>query len=178
MSKIFSVYSKNKDGIDVDRVWFESSNIKYTECLDNNNELKTLKVVFNNGTQYQYNKVDVGKYLLFREDLSQGKALNKYIKGEGYEYEKLDNADLDAINWELEFRLNGGFFVSYDGREFTLKDNKDEILCGKEVKLTKDAFDTICAVLTAVGKEIYVEGENFIDENNEEYSSAEPNIPF
>ena len=90
MSKIFNLYTKNKDGIDVDRTWYQSSNIKYSECLDYDNRLKTLKVVFNNGTQYEYKNVNSQDYLLFRDASSQGKALNEYIKPKGYEYEKLD----------------------------------------------------------------------------------------
>ena len=86
MSKIFNYYSK-----DVDKCWYNSSNIKYSECIDKDGELKTVKIVFANGTQYQYNKVNVQDYLLFRENTSQGKALNKFIKSKGYEYEKLEN---------------------------------------------------------------------------------------
>ena len=89
MSKIFNLYTKNNNGINVDRTWYQSSNIKYSECLDYDNKLKTLKVVFNNGTQYEYKDVKTTDYLLLREDESQGKALNKYIKANGYDYEKL-----------------------------------------------------------------------------------------
>ena len=93
MSKIFNFYAN-----DVDRTWYQSSNIKYSECIDNDNDLKTLKVVFNNATQYEYKKVDVRDYLLFRDAASQGKALNEYIKPKAYEYEKLENADLATLD--------------------------------------------------------------------------------
>ena len=165
MSKIFGFYAN-----DVDKNWFQSSNIRYSECIDHDNELKTLKVVFNNGTQYQYNNVDVQNYILFRDDSSQGKALNQYIKAKGYEYEKLENADMQALEDELNFRMEGGTFVFYDGNKFIMKDNKDNILCEKEVKLTEAAFNTVCSALEAVGKQLYTEGSNFLEdtENNED----------
>ena len=173
MSKIFNVYSKNNDGVDQDKVWFQSSNVKYSECLDKDNELKTLKVVFNNGTQYEYKGVRVQDYLLFREDASQGKALNKYIKANGYEYEKLENADLDALESELNFRMEGGMFVLYNGEKITLKDNKDVVLMEKEVKLTEAAFNTLCSALEAVGKQLYTIGENFVEDKDNQ-----SNLPF
>lgn len=156
MSKIFSVYSNN-----IDKVWYQSSNIKYSECIDKEGELKKLKVVFNNGTQYQYNDVDVNQYLLFREDASQGKALNKYIKGNGYEYTKLEDANMEGIENELNFRMEGGHFVTYDGEKLTLKDNKDTILLENECKLTEEAFEVVCNIINALGKAIYIEGDNF-----------------
>ena len=170
MSKIFELYSKNKDGIDSNRVWYASSNIKYSELIDHDNNLKTLKVVFNNGTQYLYKNVNVQHFLLFRDADSQGKALNQYIKGNNYEYEKLEDANMEALQDELNFRMENGIFVFYDGEKFTIKDNKDNILCEKEVKLTEAAFNTICSALEAVGKQLYIEGKNFLEdtENNED----------
>ena len=165
MSKIFNFYAN-----DTDKTWYQSSNIKYSECIDHDNDLKTLKVVFNNGTQYQYKKVDVRDYLLFRDASSQGKALNEYIKPKGYEYEKMENADLATLDGELTFRMEDGIFVLYYGDKFTIKDNKDNVICEKEVKLTEAAFQTICSALEAVGKQLYIEGDNFIEdgENKED----------
>ena len=169
MSKIFGFYSK-KSETDVEKMWYQSSNIKYSECIDHDNDLKTLKVVFNNGTQYQYKKVDVRDYLLFRDASSQGKALNEYIKPKGYEYEKMENADLATLDGELTFRMEDGIFVLYDGNKFTIKDNKDNVICEKEVKLTEASFHTICSALEAVGKQLYIEGDNFVEdgENKED----------
>ena len=161
MSKIFGFYTKSKDGIDVDRTWYQSSNIKYSECLDPDNELKTLTVVFNNGTQYKYNKVDSRDYLLFRDATSQGKALNEYIKPKGYEYEKLENADLATLDGELTFRMEDGIFVFYDDGKFIMKDNK-----------------TICSALEAVGKQLYTEGKNFIKDGEREKDRTLSESPF
>lgn len=165
MSKIFNFYAN-----DTDKTWYQSSNIRYSECIDHDNDLKTLKVVFNNGTQYQYKKVDVRDYLLFRDASSQGKALNEYIKPKGYEYEKMENADLATLDGELTFRMEDGIFVLYDGDKFTIKDNKDNVICEREVKLTEAAFQTICSALEAVGKQLYTEGDNFVEdgENKED----------
>jgi hypothetical protein len=165
MSKIFNFYAN-----DIDKTWYQSSNIKYSECIDHDNDLKTLKVVFNNGTQYEYKNVSVQDYLFFRDSASQGKALNQYIKGKNYEYEKMENADMQALEDELNFRMEGGIFVTYDGNKFVMKDNKDNVICEKEVKLTEAAFQTICSALEAVGKQLYIEGDNFVEdgENKED----------
>ena len=166
MSRIFNFYAKNKDGVDTDFTWYDSSNIKYSECTDPDNELKTLTVVFNNGSKYAYKDVDSTKYLLFREDASQGKALNKFIKG-SYEYEKLENADVDMLNAELDFRTHDGMFVNYDvnDNKLIIKNNVDSTLIEKEVKLSKDAFDTICEVLRALGKNIRVDVKGDFEED-------------
>ena len=149
MSKIFNVYSN-----DVDRTWYQSSNIKFSECIDHDNQLKTLKVVFNNGTQYKYDKVDVRDYLLFRDAESQGKALNQYIKPKGYAYIRLDNADLATLDGELTFRMEGGVFVDYDGEHLKMRNNKDEVILDKETKINKEALNAVCAALVAVGKDV------------------------
>ena len=149
MSKIFNFYAK-----DVDRTWYQSSNIKYSECIDNDNDLKTLKVVFNNGTQYRYDRVDVRDYLLFRDSESQGKALNQHIKSRDYAYEKLENADLATLDGELTFRMEGGVFVDYDGKTMTMRDNKDTVIFEKETNLDREALNAVCGALVAVGKDV------------------------
>ena len=159
MSKIFGFYAN-----DVDKSWYDSSNVKYSECDDHDNALKTLRVVFNNGTQYEYKNVNVQDFLFFRDAVSQGKALNQYIKGKGYEYEKLENANMEALEDELEFRTQGGVFVFYEDGKFTMKDNKDNVICEKDVKLTEAAFNTTCAALEAVGKQLYIEGKDFLED--------------
>ena len=49
MAKLLNVYSNN-----VDKAWYRSSNVLFSECIDNEDKFKTLKVVFSNGRQYQY----------------------------------------------------------------------------------------------------------------------------
>ena len=137
MSKIFDLYTKDKDGNDISRTWYKSSNITYSECVDYDNKPKTLRVVFNNGTQYEYKDVQV---------------------------------------------MEEGIFVFYDGEKFTMKDNKDNVICEREVKLTEKAFNTICSALEAVGKQLYTEGKNFIEDkdNDKELPFEENNeeAPF
>jgi hypothetical protein len=173
MSKIFNVYSN-----DVDRTWYQSSNIKFSECIDHDNQLKTLIVVFNNGTQYRYDKVDVRDYLLFRDAESQGKALNQYIKPKGYAYEKLENADLATLDGELTFRMEGGVFVDYDGEHLKMRNNKDEVILDKETRIDKEALNAVCAALTAIGKDVKLTipddfGLTKVDEVKSETEAAE-----
>lgn len=146
MAKKFNIYCNG-----VDKTWYDSSNVAYSECIDNENKPKTLKIVFTNGTQYQYNDVDVRDYLLFREDSSQGKALNRLIKEKKYEYSKLDNADLEAINEELFFRSENGFYVENNDEFFEIKNNKDESVFKLSKPLEEDYFDLVVDILKAVG---------------------------
>ena len=88
----------------LDKAWYESSNIIYSECDDNENDLKTLRVVFKNGSCYEYYKITVQDYLMFMHgglDGSNGKALNSFIKQKKYEYKKIEDANLENINEEL-----------------------------------------------------------------------------
>ena len=95
MSKILNIY-ENK----VDKSWYDSSNILYSECDDNTNELKTLRITFKGGRTYEYKGVNVNDYLMFRDNASQGQCFNTLIKK--YECEKIENRDVDALMEELE----------------------------------------------------------------------------
>lgn len=67
----------------IDRAWYTSSSILYSECDDLEDSLKVLRVTFKNGATYQYNDVNVNDYVMFLHgglDGSNGKALNKFIK--------------------------------------------------------------------------------------------------
>ena len=89
----------------LDRAWYSSSNIIYSECDDHENDYKTLRVTFKNGACYEYYKVSVQDYLMFMHgglDGSNGKALNKFVKANQYEYKRIDDSDLNLINGELE----------------------------------------------------------------------------
>lgn len=141
----FNYYSNN-----VDYTWYESSNIAYSECIDNDNALKTLKVVFSTGTQYQYNDVDVRDYLMFRNDQSQGKALNKYIKSNGYEYVKLENANLQEIEDEFFFRSGKGYYVENNDNSFIIKDSQDNEKYKLDKPLDEDTFNMVCDILKSL----------------------------
>lgn len=88
----------------LDRAWYSSSNIVYSECDDNKDNYKTLRVVFKNGSCYEYKNIDVMDYLMFMHgglDGSNGKALNKFIKEKKYEYEKLSDRNISQLNEEM-----------------------------------------------------------------------------
>lgn len=152
MSKIINLY-ENK----VDKTWYKSTNIKYSECIDNDDDFKTLRVVFSNGTQYQYEKVPVTDYLMFREADSQGKALNKIIKVGGYEYKKLDNADLDAIDKELEFLNGDGLVIAISTEGLAVKSNRGEVLYEHSGEVPIESITMIADILKAVGNKVKVE---------------------
>jgi hypothetical protein len=80
---------------DVDKAWYDSSTVLYSECDDKEGSLKSVKVVFKNGGTYLYKDVKVNDYLLFREGSSQGKSLHKVLKQ--YEFEKLPNTDVNLL---------------------------------------------------------------------------------
>lgn len=123
MSKIFNHYNDN-----LDRAWYDSSTIIYSECDDKDGELKTLRVTFKDGRTYEYYDVKVNDYLLFREDISQGKALNRIIKA--YETKKIDPIDVENIYNDLEKLRNGeneidGIEVVIESDVLTVIDNKE-----------------------------------------------------
>lgn len=89
----------------VDRAWYDSSNVLYSECDDKENELKVLRVVFKNGATYVYKNVNVNDYLMFMAgglDGSNGKALNRFIKPK-CECEKIGEMDLAQVSAQLEY---------------------------------------------------------------------------
>lgn len=149
MSKLFNYYVN-----DVDYTWYNSSNIKYSECIDKEGELKTLNVVFSNGTQYQYVGLTVQDYLLFRDSDSQGKALNKYIKAKGYEFKKLDDANLDDINNEYLFRTSNGIELEHCDDTIKLYGTNKRLLCELDLSKEVPIEDILAQVLTSVGYKI------------------------
>lgn len=88
----------------LDRVWYDSSNVFYSECEDGDTAKKVLRVVFKNGATYQYSDVDVNDYIMFiagGADNSNGKALNEFVKKKNCPYVKLENADKDKLIKEM-----------------------------------------------------------------------------
>lgn len=88
----------------LDRVWYDSTNVFYSECEDIVDDYKILRVVFNNGATYEYKNVDVNDYVMFVRgglDGSNGRALNKYIKPR-CECEKIENLDKEKLTEELD----------------------------------------------------------------------------
>lgn len=98
----FRYYDKDEK---VDRIWYSSSNILYSECDDKTDDFKELRITFKNGDTYAYKKVDVNDYVLFAHggiDASNGKAFWKIIRPK-YEAEKIGKKTLEEINSLMEF---------------------------------------------------------------------------
>lgn len=98
----FRYYDKDEK---VDRIWYSSSNILYSECDDKTDDFKELRITFKNGDTYAYKKVDVNDYVLFAHggiDASNGKAFWKIIRPK-YEAEKIGKKTAEEINSLMEF---------------------------------------------------------------------------
>lgn len=149
MSKLFNYYQDN-----IDHTWYKSSNIKYSECIDNDNALKTLRIVFNNGTQYEYENVDVRDYLIFRDSDSQGKSLNRLIKEKKYEYKKLDNINVDVLEEEYQLRSGNAYFINNE-ETFEITNNKGISTFKLDKTLDEDTLNLICDVLEALDIKIH-----------------------
>lgn len=106
MAILGKIYDKETH---TDKVWYDSSNVFYSKFIENENDNNgQLYVTFKNGATYHYIDVDMPTdYLLFKSggiDNSQGKALNKQIKGK-YEYERVEDIDVSLLLEELN-KLN------------------------------------------------------------------------
>lgn len=98
----FRYYDKEER---IDRIWYSSSNILYSECDDKLDDFKELRITFKNGETYAYKKVDVNDYVLFAHggiDASNGKAFWKIIRPK-YEAEKIGKKTIEEIAEQMEF---------------------------------------------------------------------------
>lgn len=168
--KIFNDYDSEKL---IERTWYSSSNIAYSECYDIPNSYKELKIVFNSGRTYLYKGVDVNDYLLFREAKSQGKALNKYItkKDENgkplYECIRLEDSDVTQIKEAMsEYDLMPTFLIDEENNIFSLLKGKNPILENK--KVGDDSLQNIFEVLDALQIPYHVKSNK-----NEKYEEIE-----
>lgn len=123
-----------------DKVWYESSNVVYSKFVENDNDNSgQLYVTFKNGATYHYKDVDMPTdYLLFKSggiDNSQGKTLNKQIKGK-YEYERVADENISLLMEELERVKNGDFSDGAADSTFTY------FVSGHR-EVTQEEFDTI-----------------------------------
>lgn len=154
MSKIIS-YFNNKTRID--KTWYDSSNVLYSECVDHVDELKSVTVTFKNGSTYQYNDVNINDYMMFREHNSQGKSINTYIKK--YKCEKQEDKDVDNLNEELHEILSkakifeeNGFITLVDKEE-----NKITSLVGNRLvdidieNYNEESVSLVIEVLSSLG---------------------------
>lgn len=88
----------------IDKNWYESSNVLYSEFVEDKKENKgNLTVVFKNGKKYLYKDVLYLDYLGFKRASlgeSNGKSLNAFIIKK-YPGEKDGESDVEEINEEL-----------------------------------------------------------------------------
>lgn len=87
-----------------DHCWYDSSNVLYSECYDNNGPTKNIKVVFNGGRTYMYHDVTNDDYIAFRMAESNGKALNSILKR--YECARLMDTDLAVLEEKKNSFIN------------------------------------------------------------------------
>lgn len=74
--------------------YFDSSNILACSYMPSD---KKLLIIFKNGSRYMYYDIPNSIYESFVTSDSQGKALNKLIKTQGFEYEFYDTTDTEEI---------------------------------------------------------------------------------
>ena len=132
-----------------DNTWYDSSNVIFSKCYDNDTQTKTLKVVFKNGRSYLYKDVDIKDYLLFKTSTSTGSAINEYIikKYKGvrisdtdintlneYKQQLIDSDNL--LNEEVITNLAYNIDINPDTNEFVLKLNDTLIIEGVENKVS------------------------------------------
>lgn len=92
MSIIYNRYLNN-----VDHTWYDSSNVLYSECFDNQNINKNVKLVFKGGRTYLYKDVNADDYLQFKlTNESHGSAANKFIIKK-YECVRLSDTDMETL---------------------------------------------------------------------------------
>lgn len=95
---LFSHYDENTK---VDKCWYQSSNICYSEFVEYPDaNAGDLFVTFNNGATYKYINVNLTHdYIMFKHgslDGSHGKALNAHIKPK-YQFEKTENKNVEEL---------------------------------------------------------------------------------
>ncbi len=87
---IYNKYINNED-----YTWYDSSNVIFSKCYDNNNDTKTLKIVFKNGRTYLYKEVKTIDYINFKTATSNGNGFNQSIKK--YNGVRISDTDLDKL---------------------------------------------------------------------------------
>lgn len=87
---LYNKYINNED-----YTWYDSSNIVFSKCYDNNSDIKTLKIVFKNGRTYLYKDVKTTDYISFKSAESNGSEFNRLIKK--YNGVRISDTDLDKL---------------------------------------------------------------------------------
>lgn len=81
----------------VDHTWYDSSNLVYSACYDNDGDTKILKVVFKGGRTYLYKDVLTEDYVMFvKGGQSNGEQFNKHIVKK-YKGVRLSDTNLEKL---------------------------------------------------------------------------------
>jgi hypothetical protein len=128
----------------VDHCWYDSSNIKYSECFDTQDDSpRVVKVVFKGGRTYIYRDVDVSKYVMFRDAASQGLAFGMTLKN--CPFERVDDTPVESLDRMLEeFRKmdtqegerNVELSINNETGEFVVKVNGTPLYEGVEGRVS------------------------------------------
>ena len=103
MGLIISKYNEEQR---IDKCWYDSSNIIFSETDDKQDDLKEIIVVFKGGRAYKYFNVNVTDIILFKHggvSGSVGKAFEQYLKK--YPFEKVENYNLVVLEEEKQMLL-------------------------------------------------------------------------
>lgn len=158
--KTYNVYDSEKL---IDRTWYDSSTILYSECYDKVDSLKELKIYFKSGRVYLYKDVDVNDYLLFREAKSQGQSIGKYItkkvdKKPFYECNRLEDIDVSLIE-EWKERYTDTTFVDLKEKEITIyKDEENVLYKNDKVTLGEEEQQLIIDILSLFNIKFKIKG--------------------
>lgn len=150
---IFKYYNNQKE---LERAWFDSSNLLYGECDDSSDgEDKTVRLVFNNGAKYEYTGVHVLDWVKLRNAKSNGKEFNVTFRKGGYECKKLEDVSVDELKEEMEFRMKNGIFFLVENNTLTATDEEDTVLCRLNISSDKE-IENLEKFACALGRKVKV----------------------
>ena len=151
---LFSYYIEDK----IDKAWFDSSNIYYAECDESDTQFKTVRIIFKNGAIYQYEKVKVFDWTMFKNAESQGKKLNELFKKAGYKYEKIGTANIEELQDEYVFRSGKGYTLYINDGKLKLMDYQDVIKYTMELP-EESVVNDIKSMLESIGNVVRIKNE-------------------
>ena len=151
---LFSYYIEDK----IDKAWFDSSNIYYAECDESDTQFKTVRIIFKNGAIYQYEKVKVFDWTMFKNAESQGKKLNELFKKAGYKYEKIGTANIEELQDEYVFRSGKGYTLYINDGKLMLMDYQDVIKYTMELP-EESIVNGIKSMLESIGNVVRIKNE-------------------
>ena len=137
---LFSYYIEDK----IDKAWFDSSNIYYAECDESDTQFKTVRIIFKNGAIYQYEKVKVFDWTMF--------------KNAGYKYEKIGTANIEELQDEYVFRSGKGYTLYINDGKLTLMDYQDVIKYTMELP-EESVVNDIKLMLESIGNVVRIKNE-------------------